>query len=167
MFFQKMRCAMLLFTITSYLQGMDDPMYFKFMAHIQNMSKKPITYIPCVGDWALWRELEPQEIPQDVTLPIEPNQNGGIFEIAVAGIKHRIINIPDIVFAHLRRPHDIGATKRQANGYRIEFDNDSKSSVPLIPGQCVYVKVDESDKITFEVKFDENAYSAFLEKLGK
>jgi hypothetical protein len=144
---------------------MNVPMYFKFMAHIENMSKKSIIYIPCQGDYASWTELDPQVIPSGVTVAVTPNQNGGIFSLIVAGVKRNIINIPDLVFAHLHRPHDMGATKRKASGYRIEFDTDKKSSVPVIQGQCVHVKVDESDKITFEVKFDEAAYSTLIKEL--
>lgn len=156
---------LILLSFSPSLFGMDGPMYFKFMAHIENMSKKTITYIPCHGDYGLWRELEPQEIPSNAALSIAPRENGGIFSLVVAGVKRNIINVPDNVFTHLRRPHDMGATKRRANGYRIEFDKGERSSVPVIQGQCVYVKVDESDKITFEVKFDEIAYSVLVKEL--
>lgn len=162
---KKIALIVIISFFTLSLIGMDGPMYFKFMAHIENGSKKPIVYIPCQGDYAVWKELDSQEILSKATLTITPRENGGIFSLIVAGVKRNIINIPDIVFAHLRRPHDIGATKRRANGYRIEFNNDEKSSVPVIQGQCVYIKVDENDKITFEVKFDESAYSESIKEI--
>ena len=162
---QKIESIVVISVFTLSLIGMEDPIHFKFMAHIENMSKKPITYIPCDGDYTLWRRLDPQEIAQNVTLPIAPGQSGGIFELVVAGVTHNITNVPATVFAHLRRPHDMGATKRRSNGYRIEFDKDSNSCVPVIQGQCVYVKVDENDKITFEVKFDESAYAQSIKEL--
>lgn len=163
----KVVSILILLSFPPSLFGMDGPMLFAFMAHIQNMSKHPITYIPCWGSYNVNRELDSRIIPCNSTLPIAPNQNGGIFKLVVAGVKHSIINVPDIVFAHLRRPHDIGATKRKSNGYRIKFDDYpyTEDFVPVIHGQCVYVKVDEADKITFEVKFDESAYLALQEEM--
>lgn len=157
----KLSWALVLLSFSAKIISMDGPMHFKFMAFIENNSKNPISYINCNGYYEVSQELDSQEIPAGSVLPIARGEGySEIFKLMVAGAKQTIINVPGIVFAHLNRPHDPGATKRKSNGYRVKFDNwpPTDDFVPVIQGQCIYVRVDENNAITFEVKREQTTY---------
>lgn len=157
--------ALLLFSSFSISLGMEGPMFFKFMAHIQNRSKNPITHIRCWGGYDICSEIEPRSIPVGDTLSIERGEgNAGIFKLLIAGQKHRIIELSDIVWSNFNAPHNPAATKRKYSGYRVKLDDEphTEDFVPVVLNQEVHITVDENDKISFEVKPDWSKVSALM-----
>lgn len=157
-------CVALLAHLSS-LVGMDGPMIFPFKVFIENKSKSPITLINCWGDYSVCAELDSKVIDVNATMGIERGEGkSGIFKLVIAGVKHRIINIPDIVESNLLAPHDPHETKSHYNGYRVKVDDypPTQEFTPVVQNQNMHLTVDENNVMRFVAVPDKEKLSALL-----
>lgn len=154
-----------LFSHSSSLVGMDGPVVFPFKVFVENKSKAPIRLINCWGAYDISGELDSKVIDVNAALDIERGPGKSeIFKLVVAGIKHRIINIPDIVWTNFHAPHDLTETKRKYNGYRVKLDDDVRTEefVPVVPNQNVHLTVGEDNSMRFVVAPDKEKLSTLF-----